>query len=300
MELAGLDVGIVGAGLLGGLTVGTTGMGGGALMTPLLVLVFGVDPLTAVSTDVVASLVMKPIGGSVHLRRGTVHRGIVRCLALGSVPAAFAGVLFIRAVGGEGEGLEHALERLLGVTLVTAAAAMTARVLVQARRPAKPLPVDRVAVRPWPTLLVGVGGGLMVGMTSVGSGSLIIVLLLWLYPALEPAALVGTDLVQAVPLVGSASLGHLLFGDLRMGLTGTLLLGSIPGVYVGARISSRAPAQVIRPLLVTVLVASAAKLLDAPTLVAVLAGVCTGATALGAHRWASRPAVDGPLHASPP
>lgn len=291
MDLGGLDWGVVAAGLLGGLTVGTTGMGGGALMTPLLVLVFGVDPLTAVSTDVVASLVMKPIGGSVHLRKGTVHRGIVRWLALGSVPAAFIGVLLIRAVGGEGEGLEHALERLLGMTLVVAATAMTVRVVMQSRRPSRTLHVDEVQVRRWPTVAVGVVGGLIVGMTSVGSGSLIIVLLLGLYPALEPAALVGTDLVQAVPLVGSAALGHVLFGDLQLGLTGTLLLGSIPGVYVGARFSSRAPAAVIRPLLVTVLVASAAKLLDTPTVAAMAAGLSTGAVAAVVHyRAARRPA----------
>ena len=105
-----MDLGISLGGLLVGLTVGLTGMGGGALMTPMLVLLFGVDPLAAVSTDVVASLVMKPIGGSVHARRGTVHMGIVRWLALGSVPAAFAGVLLLRALG-SGEELSERLDR---------------------------------------------------------------------------------------------------------------------------------------------------------------------------------------------
>ena len=109
------------AGLLVGLTVGVTGMGGGALMTPILVLLFGVDPLAAVSTDVVASLVMKPIGGTVHARRGTVHTGIVRWLALGSVPAAFGGVLLLKTLG-DGEALSAHLQTLLGVTLVVAAA----------------------------------------------------------------------------------------------------------------------------------------------------------------------------------
>ena len=114
-----------------------------------------------------------------------------------------------------------------------------------------------------PTIAIGVLGGFVVGMTSVGSGSLMIVLLLMLYPSLSAAQLVGTDLVQAVPLVASAALGHVLFGDFQMGLTASLLLGSIPGVYLGARASAKAPDSVIRPALVTVLVLSGLKLLGA-------------------------------------
>ena len=268
------------AGLVVGLTVGVTGMGGGALMTPILVLLFGVDPLAAVSTDVVASLVMKPIGGAVHARRGTVHTGIVRWLALGSVPAAFGGVLILKTLG-EGEQLSNRLTTILGVTLVIAAAAMTARVVLSAHRQWATLPPADVPVRKWLTLGVGVVGGLVVGMTSVGSGSLMIVLLLTLYPRLSSSSLVGTDLVQAIPLVAAAALGHVLFGDLRLGLTGALLVGAVPGVYLGARVSSKAPDSLIRPLLVAVLIASALKLLEVPTGIVIAIGVVAGSGVAG-------------------
>jgi len=126
-------------------------------------------------------------------------------------------------------------------------------------------------IKPLPTLLIGAVGGLIVGMTSVGSGSLIIVALLLVYPMLSSKELVGTDLVQAIPLVLAAALGHVLWGQFELGLTGSLLLGSVPGVIVGAQISSRAPDRIVRPLLVLVLVLSALKLLDAPN--EALAGV---------------------------
>ena len=268
------------AGLLVGLTVGVTGMGGGALMTPILVLLFGVDPLAAVSTDVVASLVMKPIGGTVHARRGTVHTGIVRWLALGSVPAAFGGVLLLKTLG-DGEALSAHLQTLLGVTLVVAAAAMTVRVVLSAHRQWATQPPAEVPVRRWLTLGVGVVGGLVVGMTSVGSGSLMIVLLLCLYPRLSSSSLVGTDLVQAIPLVAAAAIGHVMFGDLRLGLTAALLVGAVPGVYVGARLSAKAPDAVIRPLLVAVLIASALKLLGVPTGLVLAAGCVAGLSVAG-------------------
>ncbi len=286
-----MDFGIVLAGLLVGVTVGVTGMGGGALMTPILVLVFGINPLAAVSTDVVASLVMKPIGGTVHARRGTVHMGIVKWLALGSVPAAFCGVLVLRSLG-TGEELADRIETLLGVTLIVAAVAMTIRVLLQTRRGVATLAPADVRVRRLATVTVGVLGGLVVGMTSVGSGSLMIVLLIGLYPTLQSSSLVGTDLVQAVPLVASAAVGHLLFGDFQLTLTGTLLLGCVPGVYLGARFSAKAPDSVIRPLLVAVLSASALKLLGVPTLAVAVAGLAMGLIVVAVERQTARGAAD--------
>lgn len=270
-----VDLGVAAGGLLVGFVVGLTGMGGGALMTPMLVLLFKVDPLAAVSSDIVASMVMKPVGGSVHLRRGTVHTGIVRHLVIGSVPAAFAGVLLLSQLG-EGADLDRRLKTLLGAALLVAAVAMTAKTLVQAGRPDDSTEVAEIAVRRLPTIAVGVLGGLIVGLTSVGSGSLMIVLLLVLYPRLHTSSLVGTDLVQAVPLVASAALGHLLFGDFRLALTASLLVGSLPGVYVGARLSSRAPSHAIRPVLAAVLVASALKLLGAPTAPSAFVGLGIG------------------------
>ncbi|BFU43844.1 sulfite exporter TauE/SafE family protein [Krasilnikovia sp. MM14-A1004] len=268
MALAGLGVGIV---------VGLTGMGGGALMTPILVLLFGVPPIAAVSSDLAASAVMKPFGGAVHARRGTVNWRLVGWLCAGSVPSAFLGVLLLRMIGDDA-ATQHTIKIALGAALLLAAAGLVLKAWTGRRRPAETAP-EPVRVRPLPTLALGVVGGLVVGLTSVGSGSLIIVVLLAIYPKLRANDLVGTDLVQAIPLVLSAALGHALFGDLHLDITGAVLLGSIPGVLIGARISSRAPVALIRTALVVVLLASALKLLDVPT---AAVGVITGAAVLAA------------------
>jgi uncharacterized protein len=264
-----VDPWVAAAGLLVGFTVGLTGMGGGALMTPLLVLVFKVQPLAAVSSDLVAAVIMKPVGGGVHLRRGTVNFGLVRWLMVGSVPSAFAGVLVLRALG-DGAEVQARIKQVLGAALLLAAGSIAAKALLQARRERRAAlglasresaATRPFRLRPLPTVLIGLVGGLVVGMTSVGSGSLMIVLLLLLYPMLRSSELVGTDLVQAIPLVASAAAGHLLFGDFKLDLTASLLVGSVPGVYLGARLSSRANDAVIRPTLALVLVASGLKLL---------------------------------------
>jgi uncharacterized membrane protein YfcA len=268
-----IDPYVAAAGLLVGFTVGLTGMGGGALMTPLLVLLFKVQPLTAVSSDLVAAVIMKPVGGGVHLRRGTVNFALVRWLMVGSVPAAFAGVLVLRQLG-DGAVVQGRIKQVLGVALLLAATSIAAKALLQARR-ARRTALGLVGrepaaapfrPRPLPTVLVGVVGGLVVGMTSVGSGSLMIVMLMLLYPMLRSKELVGTDLVQAIPLVASAAAGHLLFGDFKLDLTASLLVGSVPGVYLGARVSSRANDAVIRPTLAVVLIASGLKLLGVTNL----------------------------------
>ncbi|PZR80528.1 MAG: sulfite exporter TauE/SafE family protein [Candidatus Aeolococcus gillhamiae] len=261
-----LDLTLALAGLIVGFVVGLTGMGGGALMTPILVVVFNVQPLAAVSSDLVASFFMRPVGALVHLRQGTVNRGLVKWLVIGSVPSAFVGVLILRAIG-RGHRVESAVQIILGVALLVAAGAIVVKALLNLRQRARGehLTVadpSAITVRPVPTMLIGALGGLVVGMTSVGSGSLIIVLLLFLYPRIRASQLVGTDLVQAIPLVGAASLGHLLFGDFRVALTASLLVGSIPGVYLGARISARAPARLIRRVLAFVLLASGLKLVQ--------------------------------------
>jgi uncharacterized membrane protein YfcA len=276
------DPAVAGAGLLVGVVVGLTGMGGGALMTPVLIMFFGVSPLAAVSSDVVASFFMKPVGGLVHLRRGTVHLGLVRWLCVGSIPGAFCGVLLLRALG-SGERLTETLLVVMGAVLVLASLGMVAKAYLhllgrqRRRRTGREAEPERaiatVPVRPLATALVGAGGGLVVGMTSVGAGSLMIVALLVLYPSLKAGQLVGTDLVQAVPLVASASLGHLLFGDFTLGLTGSVLVGAIPGVWLGARLSSRARGGLVRRALAVVLLASGLKLLGVPTgLVLVVVG----------------------------
>jgi uncharacterized membrane protein YfcA len=289
-----IDPLIAATGFAVGVVVGLTGMGGGALMTPLLVLLFKIQPLAAVSSDLVAAFVMKPVGAGVHLRRGTVHLELVKWLVLGSVPAAFSGVLVLKALG-DGDVVQDRIKLLLGVALLVAATSILAKQRVAARRAAA-TPGAAPAVRPAATAMVGVLGGLVVGLSSVGSGSLMIVLLLVLYPQLSARELVGTDLVQAIPLVGSAALGHLLFGDFRLGVTTSLLLGSLPGVYLGARVSSRAPDALIRPVLVLVLSLSGLKLLGASNAVVgaciALAAVVAGAAAV--RRRHLRPAIEVP------
>lgn len=255
-----------------GFTVGMTGMGGGALMTPILVLFFGINPSAAVSSDLVAAMIMKPIGAGVHIRRRTVRWELARWLCVGSIPAAASGVFIIRALGNS-EDVENTVKLLLGITLMLAAAAMIVKAWLQGRRMATMRAAGaateqrpQLRVRRLPTILIGAVGGMLVGLTSVGSGSIIIICLMLLYPTLRGAELVGTDLVQAVPLVASAAVMHILFGDFELGLTTSILVGSIPGVYLGARMSSKAPDGVIRPALVFVLAASGLKLIGLPTL----------------------------------
>jgi hypothetical protein len=257
------------AGLLVGFVVGLTGMGGGALMTPILVLLFKIEPLAAVSSDIVASMIMKPIGGGVHFKRGSVNKELVKWLVMGSIPSAFLGVVLLKYLG-TGVGLQGLVKSALGVALLVVAFGLVVRpLLTRSRKPGDsmmPIQVKKV-----PTLLIGIAGGLIVGLTSVGSGSLMIILLLMLYPSFKLSELVGTDLVQAVPLVASAALGHILFGDFKLALTASILIGAIPGVFIGAQLSSRAPDHIIRPALIIVLLASSSKLLGASNLTAALA-----------------------------
>ncbi len=277
-----LDFGIALAGFIVGIVVGLTGMGGGALMTPILVLGFGIEPLAAVSSDLVAAVVMKPIGGGIHFRRGTVHTGLVKWLALGSVPGALFGSYVISHISGD---VGDTIKIILGVVLLIAAGAMVVRWYLSSHRGiggVEGVDARRVPVRRAATLTVGIVGGTIVGMTSVGSGSLMIVALMLLYPTLSSRELVGTDLVQAVPLVLAAAIGHLIWGEFEVGLTASLLIGSIPGVIIGAQISSRAPDHFIRPVLVLVLALTGLKLLDVPNeallAILVLALVAGGVT----------------------
>ena len=304
---SGMDVGLVFGGLAVGIVVGLTGMGGGALMTPMLVFFFGVNPLAAVSSDLVTSAIMKPFGGAVHAHRGTVNRALVGWLALGSVPSAFLGVFVLRGLGGA-TAVNDVVTIALGVALVVAALALIAKAYVSMARGARdrvPAGTEaddtqdplRIVVRPLPTALIGVVGGLVVGMTSVGSGSLIIIALMSLYPRLHASQLVGTDLIQAIPLVAAAALGHLLFGDFRLGITASLLVGSIPGVIFGALISSRAPGGLIRRALALVLLASGLKLLGVPT--TITAAVLVASLVLGPLGWMGARRRHGSQHDRP-
>src|SRR5947209_12770008 len=254
------------AGFIGGFAVGLTGMGGGALMTPALVLLFNVEPKVAVASDLVNSLVMKPIGGGVHIRRGTIHWSLVKWMVLGSVPAAFFGAFLLNQLG-DSKAVQSQIKALLGWALLVASVAIVAKAILTVRTNRRlaalgeEANVEPHSIKPVSSVLIGMAGGVIVGMTSVGSGSLMIVLLMLLYPRLSSKTLVGTDLVQAVPLVTSAALGQLLFGHIDFGLAGALVVGSVPGAYLGARFSAHAPDKIIRPILVAILVLSALALL---------------------------------------
>jgi uncharacterized membrane protein YfcA len=296
-----IDWAIVLASVIVGFTVGLTGMGGGALMTPILLIFFGITPTAAVSSDLVAAMVMKPIGGGVHIRRKTVRWELVGWLCVGSIPMAFAGVFILHATG-DSEQIQDTTQLLLGITLLLAAAAMVFKAWLQGRRSATARSEGRathmvgapIRVKVIATILVGAAGGLLVGLTSVGSGSLIIICLMLLYPDLRGAELVGTDLVQAVPLVTSAAIAHFIVGDFEVGLTASILIGAVPAVYIGARASSRAPDGVIRPLLVIVLLASALKLLNVST--GVVGMILLAVVMIGFPLWGAADASGYPTH----
>lgn len=269
--------GIILAGFMVGGTVGLTGMGGGALLTPIMVLFFGVNPMAAVGSDLAASVAMKPVGGLVHHRAGTVRWDIVAWLFPTAIPAGFFGAYLINLLG-EGEELENRLKVVIGAALMLAVVGMIVR-SVLIRRRGTGGSKEPVRVRPIPTLFIGLFGGLIVGMTSVGSGSLIMVMLMLAHPRLKANELVGTDLVQAVPLVAAAAIGHLVFGDTQLALAGTILLGGIPGMYFGARLSTKAPGDVLRSILAVVLVGTALTLWQVP--IPIVLAVCGVLAAAG-------------------
>jgi uncharacterized membrane protein YfcA len=248
-----------------GFLVGMTGAGGGALMTPMLILLFGVTPSTAISSDLVAAVVMRPIGAGVHLRRGTVNLRLVGWMVLGSVPMAFLGAYLLHLLG-HADQAQKKIEVALGAALLVGAAAMVLRYALDRRAGGtRTGRVHGVRARPLPTIAIGMIGGIIVGMTSVGSGSLMIILLLFLYPTLSANQLVGTDLTQAVPLTAAAALGALAFGHVEFGVTASLIIGSVPAVFVGSLLSSSVPDRYVRPAITFVIFASGLKYVGVAT-----------------------------------
>jgi uncharacterized membrane protein YfcA len=249
---------VVGAAVVGWL-VGMTGAGGGALMTPMLILLFGVKAPAAISSDLVAAVLMRPVGAAVHMRKGTVSYPLVGWLALGSVPMAFLGTYLLHLLG-RSSAAPTRVEQALGAALLTGAAAMVIRYVLDRRAGHdRTAAVRELVVRPLPTVAIGMAGGLIVGLTSVGSGSLMIVLLLFVYPMISAGRLVGTDLTQAVPLTLAAAAGALIFGHVDFGVTLSLIIGSVPAVLVGSLFSSRAPDRYVRPVIAFVIFASGLK-----------------------------------------
>jgi uncharacterized protein len=261
-EIQGGGMGLNGYVVIGsavvGLLVGLTGAGGGALMTPMLILLFAVKPAAAISSDLVAAVVMRPVGAVVHLRKGTVNLRLAGLMSLGSVPMAFLGAYLLKLLGHTSSS-QRDVEILLGAALLAGAAAMVARSVLDRRSGPRTAKVTEVRIRPVPAVLIGMAGGLIVGMTSVGSGSLMIVLLLFTYPLLAAGQLVGTDLTQAVPLTAAAALGALAFGHVEFGVTASIIAGSVPAVLIGSLLSSWAPDRCIRPAITFAIFASGLK-----------------------------------------
>jgi uncharacterized membrane protein YfcA len=246
-------------GFVVGLLVGLTGMGGGVLMTPLLMLGLGMPASAAVGTDLAYSLVTKIAGSWQHLRQRTVDMALVRTLAYGSVPASIIAVSLIawlerRRVA----GLEHGLARAIGGALVVAAGLLAWRALSGGTPQVHP-----VEHRPLAIIAVGALGGLLVGLTSVGSGSVIMALLVFFVP-LEPRTLVGSDVVHGAILVGVAAAGHALLGNVDAALAAQLLVGSVPGVIVGSRLTLRTPRPLLQAALALLLILSGLRLLLRP------------------------------------
>ena len=277
------------AGLLTGLLVGMTGMGGGSLMTPILVFLFGIPPATAIGTDIAHGAAFKTVSAVQHRRMGNVRARLAGWMLLGSAPASLLGVLLnVELVRRYGDDIESVLGQVLGAALLFGAVGLVAKSLVQ--RDLGPEPKwrlsnrDRVAA-----VLIGVFGGFIVGLTSVGSGVFFGLTLLVIFP-LRAHKVVGTDIFHAAVLLYVAGTAHWAAGNIDFGILGWLLLGSIPGVLIGGRLTLSIPEQSLRLILAGVLGLAGVKLLNVPgagTIVVV--GLAAGGVALlvwlGHHSW---------------
>lgn len=243
------------SGFVVGLIVGVTGVGGGSLMTPLLVLFFGVSPATAVGTDLLYASITKSLGGWVHGRNGTVQWKIVGLLALGSLPAASLTITLFKLLDLEEKSLAGLMTGVLSVALLLTAVALLFKDRIQQLARRKDGTVYELHHRYLTVATIATGAvvGVLVTISSIGAGVLGTVALLFLYPRLSTVKVVGTDIAHAVPLTAVAGLGHMTLGTVDLVLLGSLLLGSLPGIYIGSHLSARVPEKVLRPLLATML-----------------------------------------------
>ena len=268
-----------------GIVVGLTGMGGGALMTPALIFL-GVNPTAAVANDLVAASVNKSVGAAVHWKHGKPNIRLASLLIVASVPTAFAGAFIVKALGGgEAESTETFLTTAIGCALLFTAGTYALRMYLQLRHvtSGNTISEEDPQLRVVPTLMVGALGGLLVGITSVGSGSLIMVALLLLYPTLSALKLVGTDLVQAVPLVLSAAISHVLVTGIDWAVLIPLIVGGTPGTFLGARLANWVSQSVIRRGIVIVLTLTGLKMLGVtPEMVGIIGA---GLLLLGPLAW---------------
>ena len=250
------------AGFMVGMLVGMTGVGGGSLMTPILVLMFGFHPATAVGTDLLYASVTKTVGTAIHHPRKTVDWKVVGLLASGSIPASLATLVILARAGSLGHHAIGILNLLLGaMLLLTGVAILFQRRIVAALSPETEHVAPRSIARI--TILLGAILGVLVSVTSVGAGALGTTALLILYPRYPVARIAGSDIAHAVPLTLIAGIGHWLYGAVDFGLMGSLLVGSIPGVVIGSLVATKVSDKVLRPFLAMTLLVVGARLLFA-------------------------------------
>jgi uncharacterized membrane protein YfcA len=246
------------AGFMVGIIVGLTGVGGGSLMTPILVLVFGIHPATAVGTDLLHAAITKAGGTYVHARKRRVDWRITGLLACGSLPAAVITLLGIHVISG-GTGSPKLITTILGVALILTAAALAMR--SRLRRFSQSRELEVVRHHPGFTIATGAALGILVSLSSVGAGALGITALFFLYPHLTAHRIVASDLAHAVPLTFVAGMGHWLFGGVNLAVLVSLLAGSLPGIYIGSHLVGHIPEHMLRVLLVGMLLLIGTKLL---------------------------------------
>lgn len=251
------------SGFVVGAIVGLTGVGGGSLMTPLLVLVFGVHPATAVGTDLLYAAATKAGGTVVHGKKGHVDWGITGRLALGSIPAAALTIWFLSQLPQGSKALSHLISTGLGFALLlTAAALLFGRRLRDYAEKHDQSPLRQRHLGKI-TVLVGAILGVLVTISSVGAGALGVAALFFLYPRLVPVKIVGSDVAHAVPLTLVAGMGHWAIGGVDWSLLGSLLLGSLPGIWLGSHVSAKVPEHILRRLLASMLILIGGKLIAA-------------------------------------
>jgi uncharacterized protein len=248
------------AGLGVGLLVGMTGVGGGSLMTPVLVLLFGFHPATAVGTDLLFASVTKSVGTGVHGFSGTINWRVTALLATGSIPATILTVLLVARIGAASPAMAQVISLVLGGALVVTALAVILRNRIQAfalEHFGEIAPRRQEAL----TVVTGVLLGVLVSLSSVGAGALGLTALVFLYPKQPIAPLVGSDIAHAVPLTLIAGIGHWWLGSTDWGLLGALLIGSLPGIVIGSLVATRIPDRALRPVLAVVLLLVGSRML---------------------------------------
>jgi uncharacterized membrane protein YfcA len=246
------------AGLLVGVLVGMTGMGGGSLMTPLLILLFGFDPKTAVGTDILHGAIFKSFGAARHRMLGTVHARLALWMLAGSAPMSLIGVEIASRLG---DGTESAMQKLVGAALVVGGLGFLVKTFLHPRADGSPF---RLATRD-KVIAVAIGAtcGFVVGLTSVGSGTFFGLAMLLVYP-LTAQKIVGTDVFHAAALLWVAGASHLVHGNVDLHAMAWLLVGSIPGVLIGANMSIKVPERSLRVAFGVVLLLSGLKVMDVP------------------------------------